>query len=673
VQSWHVFGVEKVLMPEFHTNFVLSMIKYLVLFTATLLPSLLLPQPGPVTPVPLKNTKTNQGFWHDRVQLAHDVTVPHALHQCEESGRIDNFAVAGGLKKGVFQGIRFNDSDVFKVVEGAAYVLQNQYDPKLDHYLDSLITLFAAAQEPDGYLYTIRTINKDTTGSYDWIAGPYRYAFENGSHELYNVGHLYEAAVAHYEATGKKNLLNVAVKNADHLVKTIGPNPGQIVVVPGHEEIESALVRLYKVTGKKEYLALSKFFIDMRGRSDKRTLFLDEHKLGPAYFQDQVPFVRQKEAVGHAVRAQYLYAAVADHLAIQDDPKYDATIDAIWEDATFKKQYITGGMGAREDGEAFDKPYVLPNDNAYAETCAAIANMLWNHKMYLVTGEAKYMDVFERVLYNGFLAGMSVKGNAFFYVNPMSSNGINDFNKGAGAVRHEWFGTACCPTNVSRFLPSMPAYIYAMRDNGLVINLFAGSETNVTLANVPVKVSQQTSYPWEGNVRISVNPEKPAEFPLSVRIPGWATGEAIPGNLYAYEDKLSKPVTLSINGKKSEAVIEKGYIKLNRKWKKGDVVELTLDMPVRKVVSNENIKSNAGKVAIERGPVLYCAEGHDNGGKALTISMSGTQDFTPVFQKEMLGGINVLKSKEENVTLIPYYAWANRGASEMTIWFNKKQ
>jgi DUF1680 family protein len=673
VQSWHVFGVEKVLMPEFHTNFVLSMIKYLVLFTATLLPSLLLAQPGPVTPVPLKNTKTNQGFWHDRVQLAHDVTVPHALHQCEESGRIDNFAVAGGLKKGVFQGIRFNDSDVFKVVEGAAYVLQNQYDPKLDHYLDSLITLFAAAQEPDGYLYTIRTINKDTTGSYDWIAGPYRYAFENGSHELYNVGHLYEAAVAHYEATGKKSLLNVAMKNADHLVKTIGPNPGQIVVVPGHEEIESALVRLYKVTGKKEYLALSKFFIDMRGRSDKRTLFLDEHKLGPAYFQDQVPFVRQKEAVGHAVRAQYLYAAVADHLAIQDDPKYDAAIDAIWEDATFKKQYITGGMGAREDGEAFDKPYVLPNDNAYAETCAAIANMLWNHKMYLVTGEAKYMDVFERVLYNGFLAGMSVKGNAFFYVNPMSSNGVNDFNKGAGAVRHEWFGTACCPTNVSRFLPSMPAYIYAMRDNGLVINLFAGSETNVTLANVPVKVSQQTNYPWEGNVRISVNPEKPAEFPLSVRIPGWATGEAIPGNLYAYEDKLSKPVTLSINGKKSEAVIEKGYIKLNRKWKKGDVVELSLDMPVRKVVSNENIKSNAGKVAIERGPVLYCAEGHDNGGKALSISMSGTQDFTPVFQKEMLGGINVLKSKEENVTLIPYYAWANRGASEMTIWFNKKQ
>lgn len=659
-------------MPAFYTNFVLPMTNYIALFVSLFTSSLLFAQPGPVTPVPLKNTKTNQGFWHDRVQLARQVTVPHALHQCEESGRIDNFAVAGGLKKGTFQGIRFNDSDVFKVVEGASYVLQNQYNPELDHYLDSLITLFAAAQEPDGYLYTIRTINKDTTGSYDWIAGPYRYAFENGSHELYNVGHLYEAAVAHYEATGKKSLLDVAVKNADHLVKTIGPNPGQIVVVPGHEEIESALVRLYKVAGKKEYLTLSRFFIDMRGRSDKRTLFLDEHKLGPAYFQDQVPFVRQKEAAGHAVRAQYLYAAVADHLAVQDDPRYKAAVNAIWEDATFKKQYITGGMGAREDGEAFDKPYVLPNDNAYAETCAAIANMLWNHKMYLVTGESKYMDVFERVLYNGFLAGMSVKGNAFFYVNPMSSNGVNDFGKGSGAVRHEWFGTACCPTNVSRFLPSMPAYIYAIRDNGLVINLFAGSETDITLAKVPVKVSQQTGYPWEGNVTIAVNPEKPVDFSLFIRIPGWAAGEAIPGDLYSYEDKLSKPVVVTINGRKSEAIIEKGYLTLSRKWKKGDVVELALDMPVRKVVSNANIKTNNGKVAIERGPILYCAEGHDNSGRALSITLSGTQDFSPVFRKDLLGGINVLKSKEDNITLIPYYAWANRGANEMTVWFNKK-
>ena len=297
------------------------MTKYFSLIFILLSSQLLLAQDNRLAPVPLKNVKTHQGFWHQRLETARTVTIPHVLHQNEITGRNDNFAVAGGLKKGVFEGARFNDSDVFKTVEGAAYSLQNQYDAKLDHYLDSLITLFAAAQEPDGYLYTVRTINKDTTGSYDWIAGPYRYSFENGSHELYNVGHLYEAAIAHYNATGKKSLLNIAVKNADHLVRTFGPNPGQLVVIPGHEEIEIALIKLYHTTNKKEYFDLAKFFIAMRGRSDKRPLFLDGHKLGPSYFQDQIPFVRQKEAAGHAVRAQYLYAGVADMLAVQDDSR----------------------------------------------------------------------------------------------------------------------------------------------------------------------------------------------------------------------------------------------------------------------------------------------------------------------------------------------------------------
>lgn len=649
------------------------MTKYISLFFFLFCFHLTVAQKNKIAPVPLKNVKTTQGFWHDRVETAQNVTVPHALQQCEESHRIDNFAIAGGLKKGKFEGVRFNDSDVFKVVEGAAYVLQNQYDPKLDHYLDSLITLFAAAQERDGYLYTIRTINKDTTGSYDWIAGPYRYGFENGSHELYNVGHLYEAAIAHYEATGKKTLLDVATKNADHLVKTFGPNPGQLVVVPGHQEIEIALIRLYRTTGKKEYLELSKFFIDMRGRSDKRALYLDEHKLGPAYFQDQVPFVKQKEAVGHAVRAQYLYTAVADMLTIEDEPAHSSAVHAIWNDATEKKQYITGGVGAREDGEAFDKEYILPNDNAYAETCAAVANMLWNHKMYLYTGESKYMDVFERVLYNGFLGGMSVKGDKFFYVNPMASNGVNDFNKGSGAERQPWFGTACCPTNVSRFLPSMPAYIYAVRDNELIVNLFADSEANLVVNKMPVKLSQQTNYPWDGNIKMVVDPEKTATFPISIRIPGWATGEAIPGNLYNYIDKEAKPITVLVNGKSVTANIEKGYLKLSRAWKKGDQISLTLDMPVRKLVSNDKITANVNKIAIERGPVLYCAEGHDNNGKALAIPVSRNQSFTPQFQQNLLGGINVLKSETGNVTLIPYYAWANRGPNEMVIWFNQAQ
>ena len=646
------------------------MIKYLTLIFILTSPYFLFAQDNHITPVPLKNVKTHQGFWHTRLETARNVMIPHVLNETEKSGRLDNFAVAGGLKKGVFQGARFNDSDVFKVVEGAAYSLQNHYDPKLDHYLDSLITLFAAAQEPDGYLYTIRTINKDTTGSYDWIAGPYRYSFENGSHELYNVGHLYEAAVAHYEATGKKNLMDIAIKNADHLVKTFGPKPGQLILVPGHEETEIALIRLYRATGKKEYLDLAQFFIDMRGRSDKRPLFLDGHKLGPSYFQDQVPFVRQTEAAGHAVRAQYLYTAVADILTIQDDAKNSAAVHKIWDDATGHKQYITGGVGAREDGEAFDAAYVLPNDNAYAETCAAVANLFWNHKMFLYTGDSKYMDVFERVLYNGFLGGMSVKGNEFFYVNPMASNGVNDFGRGNGATRHEWFGTACCPTNVSRFLPAMPGYIYALKGNELFVNLFVDNEADISINNASVKLTQQTNYPWDGNIKMTVSPEKQMNFPLSIRIPGWASGEAIPGNLYTYQDKQAKPIEVKLNGKTIPATIEKGYLKLSRTWKKGDIISISLDMPVRKVIANEKVEANKGKVAIERGPIVYCAEGHDNNGKALSIPISSGQSFTANYQPELLGGINVLKS--DKITLIPYYVWANRGANEMTIWFDLK-
>jgi DUF1680 family protein len=646
------------------------MAKYLIAIIFLLHTLFISAQSNKPSPVPLKSVKTKQGFWHQRIESARTTTIPHVLHEIETSGRIDNFAVAGGLKQGVFQGARFNDSDVFKTVEGAAYVLQNQYNPKLDKYLDSLIVLFAAAQEPDGYLYTLRTINKDTTGSYDWIAGPTRYSFENGSHELYNVGHLYEAAVAHYEATGKKSLLDVATKNADHLVRTFGTGPGQLIVVPGHEETETALIRLYRTTGKKEYYDLAKFFIDMRGRSDKRPLFLDEHKLGPSYFQDQIPVVRQKEAVGHAVRAQYLYAAITDMLIEKEDPAYEKAIHHIWEDATYKKQYITGGVGAREDGEAFDKAYLLPNDNAYAETCSAIANMLWNHKMYLYTGQAKYMDVFERVLYNGFLGGMSVKGDEFFYVNPMASDGKNDFGKGSGAVRHPFFGTACCPTNVARFLPQVPAFIYAKNGNDLIVNLFADSETEFTIENNKVKLSQQTNYPWEGKIKLIVSPEKQQEFPLSIRIPGWATGEAIPGDLYTYKSAKMNPVSITVNGKTVQIKSESGYAKISRKWKKGDEVEVVLDMPVRQVIANENIKDNVGKIAIERGPVLYCAEGHDNHGKANSIVIHADQTFTPQFDANLLGGITTLNS--DQTKLIPFYAWANRGANEMTVWFNTK-
>jgi DUF1680 family protein len=620
--------------------------------------------------VPLSSVKLVPGFWYDRLETARTVTIPHAFHKIEETGKLDNFAVAGGLKKGTFDGIRFDESDVYKVVEGAAYTLQNKYDPKLDRYLDSLITLFAAAQEPDGYIYIIRTIWKDSTGLKDWIAGPTRYSFENGSHELYNVGHLYEAAIAHFQATGKRNFLDIAIKNANHLVKTIGPKPGQLIVVPGHEETELALVKLYRVTGDKRYLDLARFFVDMRGRGDKRSLFQDAHNLGPTYFQDLKPVVQQTEAAGHAVRAQYLYAGMTDLAAIQhDQPILDAVMK-IWNDATTRKQYITGGVGARENGEAFDDPYVLPNDAAYAETCAATANLLWNHRMFLLTGESKYMDVFERVLYNGFLGGVSIEGNKFFYVNPMSSNGKKDFGNGEPARRSPWFGINCCPSNVARFLPSLPGYIYALRNNELFINLFAGSQTEVTMSETPVKIEQQTNYPWDGNIKITVSPKKAIAFPILIRVPGWANNQPMPGDLYRYVTQLPPSVKLTINGQATATTIENGYLKLFRTWKPGDVVALTLDMPVREVVANEKVKADIGKVAIERGPIVYCAEGVDNGGQALNISQSINQKYTPEFRNNLLGGVVVLKSAgAKPATLIPYYAWNNRGATEMTVWF----
>jgi DUF1680 family protein len=640
---------------------------FLAVFMST---QVALAQEYPITAVPLSSVKIQSGFWYDRLEAARNVTIPHAFHKIEETGKLDNFAVAGGLKKGTFNGIRFDESDVYKVMEGAAYTLQNRYDAKLDRYLDSLITLVAAAQEPDGYLYTIRTIFKDSTGLKDWIAGPSRYAFENGSHELYNVGHLYEAAIAHFQATGKRTLLDVAIKNANHLVKTIGPKPGQMIVVPGHEETEIALVKLFRLTGEKRYLDLARFFVDMRGRGDKRSLFQDAHNLGPTYFQDLKPVVQQTEAAGHAVRAQYLYAAMTDLAAIQHDQPIRDAVMKIWEDATTRKQYITGGVGARENGEAFDEPYVLPNDAAYAETCAATANLLWNHRLFLLTGESKYMDVFERVLYNGFLGGVSIEGNSFFYVNPMSSNGKKDFSNGEPARRSPWFGINCCPSNVARFLPSLPGYIYALRNNELFINLFADSQTEVTMSETPVTIQQQSNYPWDGAIRMTVSPKKAVAFPIMIRVPGWATNQPMPGDLYRYATQTASAIKLTINGKLTPVAIENGYLKLYRTWKTGDVLTLTFDMPVREVVANEKVKSTKGKVAIERGPIVYCAEGVDNNGQALSITATGNQPFTPEFRKELLGGVTVLKSAgTKPVTLIPYYAWNNRGVTEMAVWF----
>lgn len=626
-------------------------------------------QDYPIVPVPFTKVKINGGFWQPRLETNRTITIPFDFKKCEETGRIDNFAIAGGLKKGTFRGIRYDDSDVFKVVEGAAYSLQTQYDPKLDKYLDTLISYFAAAQEPDGYLYTIRTILKDSTAKRDPDAGATRYSFEAGSHELYNVGHMYEAAVAHYQATGKRTLLDVAIKNANHLVNTIGP--GKLVIVPGHQETEIGLVKLYRVTNDKRYLNLARFLLDMRGRSDKRELFPDPSRTGHGsfYLQDHVPVTQQREAVGHAVRAGYMYAAMTDIAAIQQDKAYLDALTAIWNDVVERKQYLTGGLGAREHGEAFGNAYELPNDVAYAETCAAIANLLWNHRMFLLTGQSKYMDVFERVLYNGFLAGVSLEGDKFFYVNPLASDGKRKFNVGVAAERAPWFGTSCCPTNVVRFLPSLPGYVYAVKNNDVFVNLFLTNSSELTVGKTPVQIQQQTSYPWEGAVSMTVSPKSAQAFDLLVRIPGWTVGKPMPGNLYSYAKSVGVTPTLKVNGKPVRFTTDNGYARISRTWQPGDRVELTMEMPVREVIANSQVKDDAGRVAIERGPIVYCAEAADNAGKALNLTVAAQQTFTPTVEQEKLGGITSLKSG--NLTLIPYYAWAHRGPNEMAVWFGQ--
>lgn len=634
-------------------------------------PSSVLAQDYPIVPAPFTSVTIDGGFWQPRLATNRTVTIPFDFKKCEETGRINNFAVAGGLSTGTFRGLRYDDSDVFKVVEGASYSLQTHYDAKLDRYLDSLITLFAAAQEPDGYLYTIRTILKDSTECTDKQAGPTRFSYVAGSHELYNVGHMYEAAVAHFLATGKRTFLTVALKNADFLIRTIGPD--KLVLVPGHQEIEIGLVKLYRVTNDKRYLDFARFLLDMRGRADKRTLFPDpaQSGQGASYLQDHLPVTQQKEAVGHSVRAGYMYAAMTDIAAIQHNKAYLDALLAIWGDVVEHKQYLTGGLGARGHGEAFGEAYELPNDVAYAETCAAVANMLWNHRMFLLTGNSKYMDVFERVLYNGFLAGVSLEGDQFFYVNPLASDGKRKFNVGQAATRAPWFGTSCCPTNVVRFLPSLPGYVYATKSDTLYVNLFLTNQAKLTVGGRAVNLQQQTNYPWDGKITLIVRLAKPQAFTLLVRLPGWASGKPMPGQLYQYVNATATAPQLRVNGRVVRYTVQNGYASIHRNWLPGDRLELTMDMPVRQVKATDRVVDDAGKVAIERGPIVYCAEGVDNGGKALALTIPAGTTFRPGMQPEKLGGIVSLTSAANSLTLIPYYAWSHRGANEMAVWFGQ--
>lgn len=622
----------------------------------------------PVRPVPFTSVRVDDSFWSPRMETNRVTTIWYDFKKCEETGRIDNFAKAGKLMPGEFRGTPFDDSDVYKVIEGASYTLAVHPDPKLGKYLDEVIVKIAAAQEPDGYLYTARTI--DPKCRVDFF-GPERWSKLADSHELYNAGHLYEAAVAHFQATGKRTLLSVALKNADMVCKTFGPNKGQLQEPPGHEEIEIGLVKLFRTTGQQKYLDQAKYFCDIRGRKGT-------HQLRGPYQQDDKPVVEQDEAVGHAVRAGYFYSGVTDVGALTGGSAYGEAMDRIWENVVGKKMHLTGGIGASPAGEAFGKNYDLPNSTAYLETCAAIANALWNERMFLLHGDAKYVDVLERVIYNGFLSGVSMSGDRFFYPNPLESDGKFKFNQGS-CERAPWFGCSCCPVNDVRFIPEIASFIYATRGKELFVNLFIGSVAKADLDGMPVGIKQETRYPWEGRVLLTLTPKSAEKFTVNVRIPGYVFGKPVPSDLYRAADSdqkfgdTSAGLTITVNGKEfTGGPMANGFLSITRKWKPGDTVELNLPMNVRRVVANPAVEADRGRFAIERGPLVYCAEGADNNGHVLDKIFSSEPNTEAKLQPELLGGVVTVKMPAQDgssVTCIPYYAWCHRGANEMRVWF----
>jgi len=626
----------------------------------------------PFIPVAFTDVKIDGGFWLPRIETNRDVTVWYDFQKCEETGRIDNFAIAGGLKEGGFTGIYFNDSDVFKVIEGAAYTMMTseKSNEKLDKYLDDLIAKIGAAQEEDGYLYTARTINDP---EYEYPGKEARWSHLGHGHELYNVGHLYEAAVAHYQATGKRNLLNIAIKNADLICKTFGANEGQIVAVPGHEEIEIGLIRLYRATNDKKYFDMAKFFIDMRGREDLRELYGE-------YAQDHRPLVEQETAVGHAVRGGYFYAGVADVAAITKNQEYINSIDRIWNDVVTRKIYLTGNVGQHGAGEGYAGPFMLDNLKAYNETCAAIALAMWNHRMFLLKGESKYIDVLERTLYNGFLSGISLSGDKFFYPNPLECNLDFKFNHG-NLERSPWFDCSCCPVNIVRFIPSLSGYMYAVKNDSLYVNLYTQNSANIKLEKNNIILSQNTEYPWSGEISINVKPDKSRKFSVMLRIPGWIRGEVLPGKLYNYTDGSPQEWSVSVNGEKLDEcnINSAGYVEIKRNWMEGDRIDLSFPMKGRKVIADNRLKDNVGKLAIERGPLVYCAEGIDNSGEVLSFQINKDIKLESEYKSDLLGGVVVLsanankvnkegRSQSAKLTMIPYYSWCNRGANEMAVW-----
>ncbi len=605
----------------------------------------------PIEPVPFTEVKVDDAFWGQRLRASREVTIPLAFSKCEQTGRYDNFVRAVHPDSTYrVEGFSFDDTDVYKTIEGASYILQTYPDEKLEAYIDSVLVLVAAAQEPDGYLNTARQMNP--WHPHRWMGKERWSEVENLSHEFYNLGHMIEGAVAHYRATGKRNFLDIAIRYADCVCREIGDGEGQVARVPGHQIAEMALAKLYLVTGDEKYLDKAKYFLDKRGHTAVRS----------EYNQSHLPVLEQDEAVGHAVRAEYMYSGIADVAALTGDSGYIEAIDRIWDNIVSKKLYITGGVGSRYGGEAFGDDYELPNLTSYCETCAAIGNVYTAHRMFLLHGDAEYYDVLERTLYNGVLSGVSLDGGAFFYPNPLESDGSHQ--------RQPWFGCACCPSNICRFIPSVPGYVYASEGRNLYVNLYMSNTVRHLIAGRGVELRQETDYPWSGDVSLTVSRNDAGKFTLRLRIPGWARGEVVPGDLYAFADDKPSRWSVSVNGEEVSGELEDGYFCIGRRWKEGDRVELHLEMEPRFVRANEAVEADRGRLAVERGPLVYCAEWPDNKADVLKAEVSATDALTVERRPDMLYGIDIIRDGE--LTLIPYYAWNHRGAGKMEVWLNEK-
>ncbi|RJP24280.1 MAG: glycoside hydrolase family 127 protein [Candidatus Omnitrophota bacterium] len=609
--------------------------------------------------VPFSQVTLTDEFWSPRLQTTREITLPHCLDWCETTGRISNFAKAGGTIEGKFEGIYFNDSDVYKVLEGAAYILANDPEPRMQQKINELITKIAGAQQENGYLNTYYTL----------VEPDKRWSDLRVKHELYCAGHLFEAAVAHYQATGEKVLLDVACKFADLIDSIFGPDKRRDV--PGHEEIELALVKLSKVTGERKYLDLAKFFIEERGQARDRELYGKD-------LQDHLPVREQSDVVGHAVRAMYLFSGVADIVAETGDRSYVDAMKRIWLDLTTRKMYITGGIGVSGHGEGFSAGYDLPNEKAYAETCAAIALAFFSSRMNRLFADASYADVFERVLYNGLLSGVSLDGDKFFYINPLASRGVDRFETSGGRQgdsaqhRQHWFSCACCPSNVVRFLPSIGSYMYAHSDHDIYVNLYIDSQSTLALADSNVNITQKTRYPWDGKIKIVMEPEKVCAFDVYLRIPAWCADPE-----------------MKVNGKQVDLDLRRGYARVSREWKRKNTIELNLPMEIQRIEAHPEVKNNVGKVALQRGPIVYCLEEEDNGRNLQFISLKRDGNRKAAFRPDLLNGIVVITGEAYvnrhsgefdslyriapeplsfEFTAIPYYAWDNRTPGEMLVW-----